>query len=491
MDGTRKFTLFVAACVAAVSIFAWYRRPQPASILEYEPLDAEHVLIVRRDARASAPFAYVDLVDKSGIRWERELRGATMFPDPSHRLPRIVETSGTVAMRSLVSPGSDGLRNTPVLDAFDARSGAALWHVEPMPGEKDKRGMGFNLLNLSLLADDGLVIAFFGRELVLRDTDFVRVLAFDARTGAERWRSDVRGVPGLAGPAWVRGRSLVLLAANALVVIDTKTGQTRARFEADADPCVTSSHAWFTWNGELHTLSLETLSERTVPRPLDAALQLHGGCAMRGGWLWLAASDRYGQSRTESGRVAALAPAWMIALDPKDGSLQAQFELGRVRVGTPGDDRGQDTAPDTMPLSGDAPRYVPLTVRTADAPPRIVMLDLDARRITWRTAPSERFAAGQWRRSGTRHYLAETQSHLFAAVDGETGQLTGAVTAPPPNVPKLAGGRVWIRDDRDVASVDPSTLRTLWSTAPMMIPDARADAEKLLAPQADAGDQLH
>lgn len=471
-DGTTKFSLLVAAGVVAISAFAWWRRPQPSSILEVEPLDRERAVVVRRDARAGSPVSYVQLVDRDGIRWEHELRGATVFPDPFYRMARIVETSNAVVVRSRVN-------HAPALDAFDAGDGRALWHVEPMTGERDPRGLGFDLLDLSLAAEGGTVFAFYGRELVGGEDDFVRVLAFDARSGALRWKSDVRGALGAVGPAWLRGRSLVLFTANALVVFDTQTGRMRARFDADPQPCVTASQAWFTWGGELHVLALEGLSERTVPRPIDDPLQLHGGCAMRGGWLWLAASDRYGETRGDNGRVGAFAPSWMIALDPNDGSLQAQFELGRVRVGSPGDDRGHDSAPDTMPLSGEPPRYVPLTVRDVDHPPHVVMLDLDARRIAWQTAPDERMTHGQWQRHGAMHYLLESRSRLFAAIDGETGGLTGAVVTPPLEMPKVTGDRIWIRDGWNVANVDARTLAPVWSSGNVALPDARADAEKL------------
>ena len=287
MDGTRKFTLFVAAGVVAVSVLTWVRRPQPGPIESFLPLDGDRAIVFRRND--------VQLVDRGVVRWEREgPAGAT------------VDADGIVVVRSRH-------RDVPVLEAYDARDGRTLWQLLPMGEARDPRRAAFELMNLSLLATDNRVIAFHGHELRSPEADFVRVSGIDARTGVERWHTDLSGAQGAYGPAWLRGTSLVVFTWNALSLIDARSGASRAQVAADPDPCVTSTHAWFTSSGELHALSLADGAIRTLPRPIDAPLQLHGLCAMHDGWLWIAASDRYGQ------KADAFAPMWMLALDPATG----------------------------------------------------------------------------------------------------------------------------------------------------------------------------
>ena len=246
MDGTRKFTLFVAAGVVAVSVLTWVRRPQPGPIESFLPLDGDRAIVFRRND--------VQLVDRGVVRWEREgPAGAT------------VDADGIVVVRSR-------RRDVPVLEAYDARDGRTLWQLLPMGEARDPRRAAFELMNLSLLATDNRVIAFHGHELRSPEADFVRVSGIDARTGVERWHTDLSGAQGAYGPAWLRGTSLVVFTWNALSLIDATSGTSRAQVAADPDPCVTATHAWFTSGGQLHALSLADGAIRTLPRPIDAPL---------------------------------------------------------------------------------------------------------------------------------------------------------------------------------------------------------------------------
>ena len=439
MDGTRKFTLFVAAGVVAVSVLTWVRRPQPGPIESFLPLDGDRAIVFRRND--------VQLVDRGVVRWEREgPAGAT------------VDADGIVVVRSR-------RRDVPVLEAYDARDGRTLWQLLPMGEARDPRRAAFELMNLSLLATDNRVIAFHGHELRSPEADFVRVSGIDARTGVERWHTDLSGAQGAYGPAWLRGTSLVVFTWNALSLIDATSGTSRAQVAADPDPCVTATHAWFTSGGQLHALSLADGAIRTLPRPIDAPLQLHGLCAMHDGWLWVAASDRYGQ------KADAFAPMWMLALDPATGALQAQIDLGSVRVGSPDDQRAAESVPDTLPLSGEATRFVPLVVEESRAAPRMLMLDLDTRRVAWETEPSERFKHLRLLRAGSSNVAFERDAHLLASFAGASGELTGAATVP--RAPEIHGEHVWVTDGETLTRLDPKTL------APAK--DARADAETLFA----------
>lgn len=449
MTGTTRFSLVVAAGVVLVSVVAWIERPQPGPIEGVVPLDGERAVVLRRNGR-------VQLVDHGAVRWEREASGGAT-----------VDADGILVVRSR-------RRDVPVLEAYDARDGRTLWQLLPMGEERDPRRAAFELMNLSLLATDNRVIAFHGHELTSPETDFVRVSGIDARTGVERWHTDLSGARGAYGPAWLRGTSLVVFTWNALSLIDPRSGASRAQVAADPDPCVTETHAWFTAGGELHALSLTDGSTRTLPRPMDWPLQLHGLCAMRDGWLWIAASDRYGK------KADAFAPMSLLALDPATGALHAQIELGPVRIGSPDDQRAAQTVPDELPLSGEATRFVPLIVEEARAESRMLMLDLEARRVAWQTAPSDRFRGVRFLRAGSRHVAFERETRLLASFDGAIGLLAEAVTTSGTSAPKVRGEHLWISDGEAVARLDPQWLVPAWGGR-VTTTSARAEGAKLFA----------
>ena len=195
---------------------------------------------------------------------------------------------------------------------------------------------------------------------------------------------------------------------------------------------------------------------------------------MHDGWLWVAASDRYGQ------KADAFAPMWMLALDPATGALQAQIELGSVRVGSPDDQRAAESVPDTLPLSGEATRFVPLVVEESRAAPRMLMLDLDTRRVAWETEPSERLRRVRLLRAGSRHVAFERETRLLASFDGASGLLTEAVTTSGASAPKVRGEHVWISGGEAVVRLDPQWLVPAWGGR-VTTTSARAEGAKLFA----------
>ena len=52
--------------------------------------------------------------------------------------------------------------------------------------------------------------------------------------------------------------------------------------------------------------------------------------------------------------------------------------------------------------------------------------------------------------------------------------------------PIFAGGRVWLRDEWNVASFHADTLASVWATGPVTVKDARSEADELFAHGRDA-----
>jgi outer membrane protein assembly factor BamB len=471
----------LALAIAGLAWGLWLERAQPGRILDFQPIDPARVLVMRRDVHAEVPDLYLELDEAKKVVWRRTLPHAQVFADAWNVLPNAIATAGVIVVRTVHHEGKDRLADrAPILQGFRADDGTPLWTVSPMGDTKDPTGRGFRLLDMTLLAKDDLVLSAYGQEGSGELTNQARILAFDAHTGVERWRASIGDAATIAsGPAWIRGGSLIVFTWSALSVIDLATGKTQVSASAAGRPCVTAHAIWFTAGNELHEIALDGLAQRTLP-PLGAAsMLLQGPCARRGGEIWIAASDRFAETSV-AGQVTAFAPAHLLALDPATGTVQRRIELGRVRVGTPDDDRLSQMVPDALPLSGDATRYLPLLVAEAGASYHLVIADLDEARTAWQTPPVERLLHARLVRQGGRHFLYESSSTLFAALDGETGRLLAAVDWPVFDKPVLALGSAWIRSDWSVVSVDSATMKPLWSTDHVQLTDRRADAETLL-----------
>ena len=475
--------LVLAAALAGLGVALWLTRGQPGRILDFQPVTESRVLIARRDIHPDVPGIYLELVEQQkGVVWRRTLPHARIAPDAWNLLPNAVAATDVFVVRTVRHQNNDAPGDrTPILQGFRAQDGALLWTVEPMGDRKDPSGRGFRILDLTLLAHGDLVLAAYGQESVADVANNAVILALDAHTGVERWRAALGEASTPAcGPAWIRGGSLVVYAWSSLSVIDLATGKTKAIAPAEGLPCVTDRAVWFTSGGELREIALDTFAQRTLPRPSATPFEVHGPCARRGAEIWASSSDRVGET-SSGGQITAFAPARLLALDPATGAVRRRIELGRVRVGAPNDDRLTQMVPDEAPLSGEATRFVPFVVEEAGAPYHLLMVDLDEARIAGQTAPSPRFTHARIKREGGRQILYEGSSSLLAALDGETGHLLAATSWPVADKPLLAAGLAWIHDDWSVTAVDPATMKPAWSTGPLPLPDARADAEALLS----------
>ena len=483
MDRWKKRAAFaLSLALAGLGVTLWRTRAQPGRILDFQPVAASRVLIARRDIHPDVTSVYLELVEpQKGVVWRRTLPHARIAPDAWNLLPNAVATTDVFVVRTVRHEGADRPADrTPILQGFQANDGALLWTVAPMGEKKDPSGRSFRVLDLTLLAKGDLVLAAYGQESAGDAANNAVILALDAHTGVERWRADLGEASTPAfGPAWIRGGSLVVFAWSAFSVIDLATGKTKATAASEGLPCVTDHAIWFTSGGELRELALDTLAQRTLPRPSAAPFEVHGPCAQRGGEIWAPSSDRGGET-SSGGQITAFAPTRLLAFDPATGAVRRRIELGRARVGAPDDERLTQMVPDEAPLSGEASRFVPFVVQEAGAPYHLVMVDLDEARIAWQTRPNERLLHARMKRQGGRQFLYESSSSLLAALDGATGHLLAATSWQVADKPLLVHGLAWIRDDWSLTAVEPATMKPAWSTGHLIIPDARADAEALL-----------
>lgn len=100
--------------------------------------------------------------------------------------------------------------------AWSAGDGKQIWRADPTP-EDEEDGFGGGIAYA-----DGAV--FFA-------TGFAQVLAFDAATGAERWRARIP-TPSRAAPSVDQGRVFAITIDNRLIAFDAKTGRQLWAFEA-------------------------------------------------------------------------------------------------------------------------------------------------------------------------------------------------------------------------------------------------------------------
>lgn len=102
------------------------------------------------------------------------------------------------------------------ITAVSADTGKELWRTDPTPEDEDD-GFGGGLA----YADGGLYLA----------AGFAEVVAFDAGTGAERWRTALP-TPSRAAPTVDAGRVFVITIDNRLLALNAKTGKVNWSFQA-------------------------------------------------------------------------------------------------------------------------------------------------------------------------------------------------------------------------------------------------------------------
>src|SRR5690606_14475162 len=142
-------------------------------------------------------------------------------------------------------------------------------------------------------------------------------------------------------------------------------------------PCVLGETVYTLHGGILRSLHLADLSESSAPVTGEAAAgaRSRGPCGRRGSTLVMAV--------TLDGRDAVL------GLEPGADSAGSSASI-RWRIELPerlGATAVEASDPDALPLAGALPRRVPLLLGASrDAPGSLIMLDVEAGRVSWRSA---------------------------------------------------------------------------------------------------------
>lgn len=473
----------LAAGLLVTGLGVWRGRPQPAGILAVSPIGGDRAIVVRGDSREGSPSAYFELVDGSrttddtlssrGVVWRRGVTGAAAHTDPWLRKSDAIAAGDTIVARYLANPIGPGAESTlparvPFIGGFRATDGVQLWDRSPRDA-KDPRGEAVALASLSLIAKGDRVVAFYGRELTA--DPWMSAISIDPKTGADRWRAELRGTSTF-GPAWIRGDSLFVHARPNLVVLELEGGKQRASILMSDPPCMTADAAWHSRAGEIHQLSLTELTSVLVTSTPAKDTRMTGACAVRGGAVWVMGSN--GDHATHR--------AWILGLDPRTGAERARIDLGAVRTGSADDEHTASATPHHVALSGEATRFVPIIAVATGEEPRLLMIDLDQKTIAWRSRPRAELTQASIRRVTTRYVLTSSESPLVASWDGDTGRLTAATHAPRGHAPFVSDDRVFVRDASNVGALDPGTLVMAWSTGKILIDDARSEAEAIFAP---------
>lgn len=175
----------------------------------------------------------------------------------------------------------------------------------------------------------------------------------------------------------------------------------------------------------------------------------------------------YGEKSEEAG---------LLEIDP-DAGVQVRFDaLGARHIALIAQGNADLTHPDSAPLNGEVPPFVPLVI---DAAPlhefQLAILDMQARRIVRRGPSSTERLFTHIVKDGETFYLAAkvlaSGAVDIARFDGKTGTITAAVRVPDVEdlrLEHIRGGRVWIYrsawiDPLPYAVLDAASLEPLKS----------------------------
>jgi outer membrane protein assembly factor BamB len=462
-----------AVAVVAAASWKWQRRALPSTILDLRPLDATHVAVIRRDARAAGDTAfedsYVEQLSATTRAWRQtlpetlDLGAGVSFRDNAVVVGDMLVVRGVYQLGHGERPRLFGLR---------AEDGAVMWTASPL-ADGSALSPTSRPAAAALLAAGDRVVSFFSTGQ--GDAERLLAIAYEAETGREVWRADVPA-PLVAQPIWLRANLLLVSSERGVTVFDARTGEQRARLGAagEAGVCVLVDRAWTLQQGEIHELALPSLQERTLPAP---DLVLDGPCGTRGSNVWLIAHTRPPLDVPVESFLVALdrdsgREVVRIPLDAEDPSWMA-FAISRA-------------AADQRDASGALPRFVPHRGRVGTAQTRLSVLDLDQHRVAWATAAREDLAAFDQGvvRLG-KHYLlvhSDGSDIALSEISGETGELTAAVDCPGCRLLKIGVDGLWLSTDWDVASVDPTTLVATPFLGKLELNDTLAQTRTFLAP---------
>ena len=465
-------------------IWKWTHRELASSLLDFAPIDADHVVVVRRDARAATETAwedsYVELATPTSRLWRSTLPQTLDLPVAPGLIDDTVVTGDVLVVRSLYK---DGTVERPRLQGVRGEDGKLLWTASPMAGKPDQ-GRDFRDNAASLLVVGARVIAFFGEESA--GGDQTTLVGYEPESGREVWRAHVPG-PVLAQPVWVRGNLLLVSGSDGTALLDAETGQPRGHLASGSDSrvCVLGDVAWTVGGGEIHELTFGNLTQRTLPGPAGG-LQIDGPCGARGTNVWLLASA---PSPSAAAGEEDAQDHFLLALDRASGA-----EVGRIALGARAirdsalAQQAAQSAPDDGVLAGELPRFVPRLVPVSLDKARLWMVDLDERRVAWKTADRDDLGSADvaLMRQGTQLLLLRTTGVDLAVATfaSDTGAFVAASECTGCRLMKFAADRMWWSDDWAIASVDLRTLAVTPFLEKLEIHDRTEAMRAALAPAA-------
>jgi hypothetical protein len=296
------------------------------------------------------------------------------------------------------------------------------------------------------------------------------------------WRASVPA-PLLPKAVWVRGSLVLVPSSGGTVLFDAESGQIRGHLSSGRDNrvCVLGDVAWTFDIGEIQELTFGNLTQRTLRGP-GADVEIDGACGARGTNVWLLAKQ---------GSLDAEV-YFLLGLDRTSGA-----EVGRIPLGTrpPNDSalgwEAAVTAPDERVLAGELPRFVPRLVPVTLDSARLWMIDLDERRIAWKTAERDDLGTKNQAlmRQGKQYLLLRSTGVDLSAATfaSDTGAFVAATECTGCRLMKFAADRMWWSDDWAIASLDLRTLSVTPFLEKLEIHDTTAVMRTALAPAA-AGD---
>ncbi len=326
--------------------------------------------------------------------------------------------------------------------------------------------------------------------------DGLEVTSIGSADGGVRWeqRREVssRDLPSRFGP-WLLSRPEVWT----WELIDPGSGRAVATLPSRIRPCA-SQEALFgvdrhhLWRWNLPDFRPTRLAR--VSPPSDAAEQADApmpvACGSFGSDLVVFMTDYRG-------------PTALAGLDPATGAERWRLDLGAYAFNHDIHlSHLRAMALELEPWSGSLTRFVPLVLVAPSAPDatsfdfHLAMVDLETRRVAWRSSATQRLLYNKLIRYQGRYYLDEHGA--VTVLDGATGQMTAAAQVGEEIKPfHFHGGRLWVhsRDWRDLdeapwAVLDAATLRPLARHGDFQPTDIRSERARTLGlpPEAMAGE---
>jgi hypothetical protein len=420
----------------------------------FQPIDDHRVLVARRDARPDSPHLYIERFDVGEGRRFRAVFDGDWASEVDGGGSRLLSLGKSFLMLSETGAS----HSVPHLVSLDLEHGDVTWEAtktgERIPPVAD------------LLPIDGGALVFTVKDLPIPAP--TEIVAYDER-GHERWRHESEP---LLDSVVVRGKVLVLGEVLSTELLDLSTGQSLLKVPKAGPACVNADVVWSLSGRELRAFNLTTRAGSS-PIVLPKSTRFIASCGTRNGVVWMPVADM--ESET--------AVARLIGVEAATSQLVADIELGPLAPGGAwmGPNYSVERAhSDQAPIGADAPRFVPVSIYGARA--SLVVVDLDKAAIASFIPAAEPWTGLEVERMDDAYYVFEKSNQILARLDGRAGAITAAVTYQ--SRPKLGFGKVWVRNDWEVGTLDASSLALTWSTGPLKVDDAQARVSGLLSPSA-------